>query len=214
MKKEKDLNEYPIEEALKKIKAESKARFDASVEVHINLDIDPNKQGIRFSLSLPNGTGKTKKIAVLASGKVEGADLSLTEEDLHKIDQGELKPNVDFDVLITEPRYMPILAKYAKILGPAGVMPNPKNGTVIEEVSKAIAQFKKGKTEIKTEKLAPIIHTIIGKVSFDEKSLAENYKELIGSLKANKPAKATPLWIKSIFISSTMGTSVKVKDLN
>ena len=214
MKKEKDLNEYPIEEALKKIKAESKAKFDASVEVHINLDIDPNKQGIRFSLSLPNGTGKTKKIAVLASGKVEGADLSLTEEDLHKIDQGELKPNVDFDVLITEPRYMPILAKYAKILGPAGVMPNPKNGTVTEEVSKAIAQFKKGKTEIKTEKLAPIIHTIIGKVSFDEKSLAENYKELIGSLKANKPAKATPLWIKSIFISSTMGTSVKVKDLN
>jgi len=214
MTKEKDLKEYTIEEALKKVKSESKAKFDASVEVHINLDIDPNKQNIRFSLSLPNGTGKTKKVAVLSSGKVEGADLNLAEEDLPKIDQGKIKPNVDFDVLITEPRYMPILAKYAKILGPAGVMPNPKNGTVTEEVSKAIAQFKKGKMEIKTEKLAPIIHTIIGKVSFEDKALAENYNELIGSLKANKPAKTPPLWIKSIFISSTMGSSVKVKDLN
>ena len=214
MTKEKDLNEYPIEEALKKVKAESKAKFDASIEVHINLDIDPNKQNIRFSLSLPNGTGKTKKIAVLSSGKVEGADLNLTEEDLPKIEQGKIKPNVDFDVLITEPRYMPVLAKYAKILGPAGVMPNPKNGTVTEEISKSIAQFKKGKMEIKTEKTAPIIHTIIGKVSFDDKSLADNYKELISALKANKPAKTGPLWIKSIFISSAMGPSVKVKDLD
>jgi large subunit ribosomal protein L1 len=214
MTKEKDLNEYPIEEALKKVKSESKAKFDASVEVHINLDIDPNKQNIRFSLSLPNGTGKTKKIAVLSSGKVEGADVNLTEEDLPKIEQGKIKPNVDFDILITEPRYMPVLAKYAKILGPAGAMPNPKNGTVTEEISKSISQFKKGKMEIKTEKMAPIIHTIIGKVSFDEKSLADNYIELISALKVNKPAKTVPLWIKSIFISSTMGPSVKVKDLN
>lgn len=214
MTKEKDLNEYPIEEALKKVKSESKAKFDASVEVHINLDIDPNKQNIRFSLSLPNGTGKTKKIAVLSSGKVEGADVNLTEEDLPKIEQGKIKPNVDFDILITEPRYMPVLAKYAKILGPAGAMPNPKNGTVTEEISKSISQFKKGKMEIKTEKMAPIIHTIIGKVSFDEKSLADNYNELISALKANKPAKTVPLWIKSVFISSTMGPSVKVKDLN
>ncbi len=214
MNKQKDINEYPIEEALKKVKSESKSKFDASIEVHINLDVDPNKQNIRFSLSLPNGTGKTKKIAVLSSGKVEGADINLTEEDLPKIEQGKIKPNVDFEVLITEPRYMPMLAKYAKILGPAGVMPNPKNGTVTEELSKAIAQFKKGKMEIKTEKMAPIIHTIIGKVSFDDKSLADNYKELIGALKANKPAKTVPLWIKSIFISSTMGPSVKVKDLN
>lgn len=214
MTKEKDLNEYPIEEALKKVKSESKAKFDASVEVHINLDIDPNKQNIRFSLSLPNGTGKTKKIAVLSSGKVEGADVNLTEEDLPKIEQGKIKPNVDFDILITEPRYMPVLAKYAKILGPAGAMPNPKNGTVTEEISKSISQFKKGKMEIKTEKMAPIIHTIIGKVSFDEKYLSDNYNELISALKANKPAKTVPLWIKSVFISSTMGPSVKVKDLN
>jgi large subunit ribosomal protein L1 len=214
MTKEKDLKEYTIEEALKKVKSESKAKFDASIEVHINLDIDPNKQNIRFSLSLPNGTGKTKKVAVLSSGKVEGADLNLTEEDLPKIDQGKIKPNVDFDVLITEPRYMPVLAKYAKILGPAGVMPNPKNGTVTEEIAKSIAQFKKGKMEIKTEKTAPIIHTIIGKVSFDDKSLADNYRELISALKTNKPAKTGPLWIKSIFISSTMGPSVKVRDLD
>ncbi len=214
IKNEKDLKEYSLEEAIKKVKESSKSKFDASVEVHINLDIDPNKQNIRFSLSLPNGTGKTKKIAVLSSGKVEGADVNLTEEDLPKIEQGKIKPNVDFDILITEPRYMPVLAKYAKILGPAGAMPNPKNGTVTEEISKSISQFKKGKMEIKTEKMAPIIHTIIGKVSFDEKSLADNYNELISALKANKPAKTVPLWIKSIFISSTMGPSVKVKDLN
>ncbi|HPD74243.1 MAG TPA: 50S ribosomal protein L1, partial [bacterium] len=115
IKNEKDLKEYSLEEAIKKVKESSKSKFDASVEVHINLDIDPNKQNIRFSLSLPNGTGKTKKIAVLSSGKVEGADVNLTEEDLPKIEQGKIKPNVDFDILITEPRYMPVLAKYAKI---------------------------------------------------------------------------------------------------
>ena len=212
IKNEKDLKEYFLEEAIKKVKAESKSKFDASVEIHINLDIDPNKQNIRFPLSLPHGTGKTKKIAVLSSTKVAGADLNLNEEDLPKIEQGKIKPNIDFEVLITEPRFMPVLAKYAKILGPAGVMPNPKNGTVTEDVSKALEQFKKGKMDIKTEKLAPIIHTIIGKVSFDNKSLAENYNELLSALKQSKPAKTTPLWIKSIFLTSTMGASVRVKN--
>lgn len=212
IKQEKDLKEYSLEEAIKKVKAESKSKFDASVEIHINLDIDPNKQNIRFSLSLPHGTGKAKKIAVLSSTKVAGADLNLTEEDLPKIEQGKIKPNVDFEVLISEPRFMPVLAKYAKILGPAGVMPNPKNGTVTEDISKTLEQFKKGKMDIKTEKLAPIIHTIIGKVSFDDKSLAENYNELLSALKQSKPAKTPPLWIKSVFLSSTMGASVRVKN--
>jgi len=210
MIKQKDTTEYSLEEAIKKVKVDSKAKFDASVELHINLDIDPNKQNIRFPLTLPHGTGKTKKIAVLSSTKVEEADLILKEEDLPKIDQGKIKPNVDFEVLITEPKFMPTLAKYAKILGPAGVMPNPKNGTVTEDISKAVSQFKKGKIEIKTEKLAPIIHTVIGKVSFDEKMLQENYEEVINNLKQNKPTKASPIWIKDIFLTSSMGPSVKV----
>lgn len=214
MIKQKDTNEYLLEEAIKKVKAESKAKFDASVELHINLDLDPSKQSVRFPITLPHGTGKTKKIAVLSSTKIEGADLLLKEEDLPKIDQGKIKPNVDFEVLITEPKFMSSLAKYAKILGPAGVMPNPKNGTVTEDISKAVQQFKKGKIEIKTEKLAPLIHTIIGKVSFDDQALNENFNEIISGLKQNKPAKSSPVWIKDIFLTSSMGPSVKVSQSN
>ena len=106
---------------------------------------------------------------------------------------------------------MPVLAKYAKVLGPAGLMPNPKNGTVTEDVSKAVEQFKKGKVDVKTEKLAPLIHTIIGRASFDEKALSDNYKEVITGLKQSKPAKTPPNWIKSIYLTSTMGPSVKVR---
>ncbi len=210
IEKVKDMTEYTVTDAIKKVKAESKTKFDASVELHINLDLDPTKQNIRFSIDLPHGTGKTKKIAVLSNTKVEGADIILDESGLSKLDTGKLKPNVDFEVFITEPKFMPLLAKYAKILGPAGVMPNPRNGTVTEDINKAVAQFKKGKMEIKTEKLAPLIHTIIGKVSFEEKSLEENFKEIMSSLKQNKPAKANPVWIKGAYLTSSMGPSVKL----
>jgi len=210
MKKAKDTKEYPISEAVEKVKKESKAKFDASVELHINLDIDPAKQNVRFSVSLPHGTGKSKKIAVLSSDKFEGADLVLNESDLPKIDQGKIRPNVDFEVLITEPRFMPALTKYAKVLGPAGVMPNPKNGTVTENIGKAIEEIKKGKIDVKTEKLAPLIHTTIGRVSSEEKSLEENFKEVMSVLRQNRPPKAPPIWIKSVYITSSMGPSVKV----
>jgi large subunit ribosomal protein L1 len=211
VKREKDKKEYSLEEAIKKVKSESNSKFDASVELHINLDVDPSKQNIRFPVALPHGTGKSKKIAVSASSKLEKADINLTEEDLPKIEQGKIKPNVDFEVLITEPKFMPTLAKYAKVLGPAGLMPNPKNGTVTEDVSKTVEQFKKGKIDVKIEKLAPLIHTVIGKVSFDEKALSDNYNEVITGLKQSKPAKTSPNWIKSIYLTSTMGPSVRVK---
>lgn len=210
MKKGRETQAYPINEAVKKVKAGSKAKFDATVELHINLDIDPVKQNIRFQVNLPHGTGKTKKVAVLSSKKVANADISLIEADLPKIESGEIKPKTDFEVLITEPRYMPMLAKYAKILGLAGVMPNPKNGTVSEDVEKALEQIKKGKVDIKTEKDAPLIHTIIGKTSFEDKVLEENLTEVINVLKQNKPSKTNPIWIKSIYIASSMGPSVKV----
>lgn len=215
--KDRDITPYPLTEAIKKAKFASKAKFDATVELHINLDVDQKKGdvNIRYTTVLPSGTGKTKKVAVLASKKVSNADLELTEADIEKIEKGKIKPKVDFDVLIAEPKFMPKLAKVAKILGPIGMMPNPKLGTVTENVEEAVAQVKKGKVEIKTEKDAMVIHTILGKASFDDKALAENFNEIYKTLKQVKPAKAKPEWIKSAFIATTMGPafSVALNDL-
>jgi len=210
--RQKDTNIYPVEEAIKKVKESSKEKFDSTIELHINLDLDTKKvdQPVRFSTTLPHGTGKTKKVAVLASKKVPNADLELVESDLEKIEQGKLRPKVDFDVLVSEPRFMSKLAKVARILGPAGTMPNPKTGTVSEDVEKAVEQIKKGKIEVKTEKDSPVIHTILGKTSFKEEALKENVRELINALKQNKPSKAKPEWIKSIYICSSMGPSFKI----
>jgi large subunit ribosomal protein L1 len=200
-----------IDEALKYIKESSKEKFDPSVEVHINLSLDKKSdKTVRVSATLPHGTGKETKVAVLASGKIKGADLELSEADLKKIEKGEIKPKTDFDILVTEPSYMSKVAKIAQILGPAGVMPNPKNGTVTDKVQNAVDAFKKGKQEIRNEQNAPIIHTTIGKLSFPEKNLKENFDELIASLKQNKPAKASPEWIKSVFLCSSMGQSAQV----
>ena len=202
-----------LTEALEYVKKTDKARFDSSIEVHIDCALDKSKQEtVRFSLTLPHGTGKTKKIAVMASNKIAGADLELLEGDIEKLEKGELKPKVDFEVLIVEPRFMPKLAKVAKILGPAGLMPSPKNGTVTEDVAKAVEQFKKGRLEVKTEANGSVIHTIIGKKSFTTKALEENFQELISALKANKPAKSEENWIKTVYISATMSPSVQVNN--
>ncbi|HAI63052.1 TPA: 50S ribosomal protein L1 [candidate division WWE3 bacterium] len=205
-------NTMELTEAIKKVKQMSKEKFDATVEVHINLDLDAKKQEqpVRFSLTLPNGTGKTKKVAVLASKKVAGADLELKESDIDAIQKGQIKPKVDFDTLVTEPAFMPKLAKIAKILGPAGVMPNPKTGTVSDDPEKAVSEIKKGRLDIKTEKDLPMIHTIIGKRSFTEEQLFENFMELFKTLKQNKPTKAALEWVKSVFINTSMGQSVKI----
>lgn len=205
-----DTNEYKIPDAIKRVKETSKTKFDASVETHINLDIDPTKQIVRFLITLPHGTGKTQRIAVLSDKKVEKADINLSEADLSKIEKGGIKPGTDFDIFITQPKFMPKVAKIAKILGPVGLMPNPKNGTVAENIEKAVEEFKAGKVEIRTEQKAPIIHIVIGKVSFGEKELEENLQEIIKTLKQNKPQKAKPSWIKSIFLTSSMGPSIKL----
>ena len=165
-----------ILEAIKEVKSNSKENFDATVEVHFNLDLDVSKgQTVRYSITLPHGTGKTKKVAVLASKKIEGADLELSESDIDSIVNGKIKPFVDFDIIVTEPRFMPKLAKAAKTLGPAGLMPNPKTGTVTENIEKAVADIKKGQIEVKTEKEAPLVHTFIGKVSFKDEDLMANF---------------------------------------
>lgn len=203
-----------LAEAIKEVKETSKAKFDESIEAHFNLKLDPKEQAsVRASTTLPHGTGKEVKIAVIASKKITGADLELSEADISKIEKGKLKPKKDFAILIVEPKFMEKLAKLGPILGPAGVMPNPKVGTVTEKVADAVKQFKKGKVEIKTELNSPIIHTLIGKKSFADKHLIENFSEVYSTLTQNKPPKAKQDWIKSCFISSTMGKSVKI-DLN
>lgn len=211
-KKQKDTNLYPIGEAIKKAKTASKTKFDPTIELHVNLIPDKKVElNVRFTTVLPNGTGKTKKVAVLASKKIAGADLELMETDIDKLEKSKLRPKVDFDVLVAEPKFMPKLAKAAKVLGPAGVMPNPKLGTVTEDVETAVEQLKKGKIEVKTEKDFPVIHTILGKASFEDQKLIENFEDILEGLHANKPAKAKPDWIKSIVVATSMGPGFMVK---
>jgi large subunit ribosomal protein L1 len=199
-----------IKGAIKELKAKAKEKFDATVEVHVNLDLDKN-QTIRYTTTLPHGTGKTRKIAVFGSNEVEGIDLHLTESDIAKIEKGELVAGKDFDILLTEPKYMPKIAKVAGILGPAGVMPNPKSGTVTDNILEAVKNFKLGQMEIRTEASAPIIHTLIGKISWENEKLEENFAKLITTLRQNKPAKAKPAFLKSVFVKTSMGKAVEVE---
>ena len=198
-----------VKEAIKEIKANSKEKFDATVEVHINLELEKS-QTVRYTTTLPHGTGKSKKIAVFSSEKVEGADVNLGESDIEKIQRGELVAGRDFDIIITEPKYMPKIAKVAGILGPAGVMPNPKSGTVTENITDALENFKLGQMEIRTEPAASIIHTIIGKASWEEEKLEDNLNKLVSTLRQNKPAKAKATFIKSIFVKTSMGKAVEI----
>lgn len=201
-----------IGETITKIKETSTKSFDASVEVHINLNLDKN-QNVRFTTTLPEGTGKERKVAVFSTEKVKKADLQLTEADIEKIKNGDLKPGEDFDILIAQPQYMSKIAKVAPILGPAGIMPNPKSGTVTDDVKSAVENFKSGQIEIRTEPSAPIIHTVIGKASWKNEKLEKNLKHLLSALRSNRPRGAKATWIESIYVTSTMGPSFKV-DLN
>ncbi len=204
---------YKIEDALEKVKRSSKAKFDAAIEAHINLNIDISQadQNIRTTTTLPHGTGKSKKVAVFASKKIPEADVQLTEADISKIEKGTLKPGVDFDVVVSEPKFMAKLAAAARILGPQGMMPNPKSGTVTEDVETAVSQIKKGKVELRTDPTAPIIHTIIGKQSFELKALVENFNEVISTLKQARPNKIRPEdYIKSVYVCASMSPSFKV----
>lgn len=201
-----------ISEAIKEVKANAKAKFDETIEVHFNLNLDvaQSDQQVRTTASLPHGTGKEIKVAVLASKKVPAADLNLTDSDISKLEKGGIVAGKDFDVLIVEPSFMPKLAKLGPILGPAGVMPNPKTGTVTTDVAEAVESFKKGKIELRTEPAAALIHVIIGKVSFEDKKLVENFEEVYSTLRSAKPQKAKPDWIVGCYVASTMGKSVEV----
>ena len=205
---------YTIEEAVKLVKETSFSKFDGTVEVAFKLNVDPKKadQQLRGSLVLPNGTGKTKKILVLAKGdqateaKNAGADFV---GDIDLINKIETENWFDYDVIIATPEMMPALGKIGKVLGPKGLMPNPKTGTVTMTPAKTIEDIKKGMVEYKTDTFGNV-HSIIGKVSFTEDKLAENLKYIINVIVKAKPTTVKGNYIENISISATMGPGIKI----
>jgi len=198
---------------IKEVKAGAKAKFDESVEVHVNLNVDPKKsdQQVRGVAELPNGTGKKVKIIAFTSTKKKeaeeaGADLAGGEELIDKI---KTSGKVEADIALATPEMMPKLAMIAKILGPRGLMPNPKSQTVTEKIKETIESLKKGRADFKTDNTGNI-HQIIGKVSFDENKIEENFQAFMEALKKARPEAAKGKFIKGIFLVSTMGKSVQV----
>lgn len=204
---------YSLSEALELATKTSPTKFDAAVEIHARLGVDPRQadQNIRSTVSLPHGTGKTVRVAVFApsdqhaAAKKAGADIVGEDDFLQKLD----KEDIAFDVLITLPQLMPKLGKYARVLGPRGLMPNPKSGTVSPDIIKAVAEAKAGKVEYRVDKQG-IVHLAVGKVSFGAAKLEANAKVFFESLHANKPASIKDVYVKTITITTTQGPGIKL----
>lgn len=204
---------YSLAEAVKLVKGGAKAKFDETVDVAINLGVDPkhSDQMVRGSVAMPNGLGKEVRVAVFAKGdkadvaKAAGADLVGAEDLAEKIQKGE----IDFDRCIATPDMMAVVGRIGKILGPRGLMPNPKLGTVTPDVEKAVKAAKSGNVEFRVEK-AGIVHAGVGKVSFTEDALAGNIKVFVEAVQKAKPTGAKGAYIKKLSIASTMGVGVKL----
>lgn len=206
---EKD-KKYSLTEGLELATKTNPAKFDASVELHINLGVDPRHadQNIRDNLVLPAGTGKNVRVAVFADENTEGADIAGVEEITKQLDKGQM----NFDILIATPANMAKLGKYARALGPRGLMPNPKSGTVTTDVAKAVAEAKAGRVEYRVDSTG-IVHIAIGKVSFGTAKLEENARAVLASIKSNKPNSVKGNYVKAIHLATTMGPSIVV-DVN
>ena len=204
---------YTLKEASSLVKEITTTKFDASLDIDVRLGVDPRKsnQMVRGTVSLPNGTGKTVRVLCLCTPDVEeaakaaGADYVGLDECINQIKGGWL----DFDVVIAMPSVMGKIGQVARILGPRGLMPNPKSGTVTMDVTKAISEVKQGKIDFKVDK-AGIVHTSIGKISFTPEQIAQNAKEFINTVIKLKPAAAKGTYIKSIYLSSTMSQGLKI----
>ena len=209
---------YEIEDAIDIVLNTAKANFDETIEFHTRLGVDPKQadQQVRGVLVLPNGTGKNVKVLVIAKGEKAdkaqeaGADFVGAEEMIQKI---QTENWFGFDVLITTPDMMGLVGRIGKVLGPKGLMPSPKSGTVTMDVEKAVKDVKAGKVEYRLDKTA-VIHCPIGKKSFGKEKLVENYKALLDAIIKAKPAAAKGQYVKSIAVASTMGPGVKVNNKN
>lgn len=205
---------YDLGEAVKMIKTNANTKFDETIEISMNLGLDPrhSDQSVRGVVSLPNGTGKTVRVAVFAKGdKAQeaadaGADIVGAEDLAEKIQKGEM----EFDRCIATPDMMAVVGKLGKILGPRGLMPNPKLGTVTQDVGKAIKDVKGGQVEFRAEK-AGIVHAGIGKASFSEQALTENVRVFFDAIVKNKPSGSKGTFIKKVSLSSTMGPGLKLE---
>lgn len=204
---------YSLAEALKLASETSPAKFDASVEVHVVLGVDPRQadQNIRTTVTLPHGTGKNVRVAAFVpedeveAAKKAGADVA-GEDAVQKLLD---KENLDFDILVATPQLMPKLGKYARLLGPRGLMPNPKSGTVATNVAKAVKEAKGGRVEYRVDKQA-IVHLALGKVSFGDAKLTDNAKAFFDSLTSAKPSSLKSAYIKTVNVTTTMGPGIKV----
>ena len=202
-----------LEEAIEVLKLTATTKFVESVELHANLNIDPKyaDQQLRTTVTLPNGVGKQVKIAVLtdeenfAEANSAGADIVGNDDLIEQINQG----NIEFDLLITTPNMMPKLAKLGRVLGPKGLMPSPKSGTVTTSLEATLSEFKKGKFEYKADKTG-IVHVNFGKADFENNKLVENLTALYKSIEQNRPSGVKGKYFKSLFICTTMGPSIKL----
>jgi large subunit ribosomal protein L1 len=205
---------YTLEEALTLAATTNPVKFDATVELHINLGVDPRHadQNIRDNLVLPQGTGKKIVVAVFAdvddaeAGKKAGADIVGEDAIVKLLEKG----STSFDILVATPSFMPKLGKYARLLGPRGLMPNPKSGTVTTDVNKAVAEAKAGRVEFRVDSTG-IIHMGVGKVSFGKDKLLQNVQAVIASVKSNKPSSVKGSYVKAIHVTTTMGPSINVE---
>lgn len=208
---------YTLDEAVKLVKETSVSKFDGSVEIAMRLNLDTRKsdQQLRGAIVLPSGTGKEKKVLVVANGdyakaaKEAGADFVGDVDILTKIEKENW---LDFDVMIATPDMMPLLGKLGKVLGPKGLMPNPKTGTVTTDVKKAISDVKKGRVEYRTDSYGNV-HGLVGKVSFAEEALKENIKAFVSVILKSKPSVVKGIYVKNVSLSTTMGPGIKL-DIN
>lgn len=207
---------YSLKEAVELAIATSPVKFDATLEMHFRLGVDPRQadQNIRSTVTLPAGTGKDIRVAVFApldvckAAKAAGANIAEDEEFTERLEKEQL----DFDVLISTPQYMPKLGKFARLLGPKGLMPNPKAGTVTTDIEKAVKEAKAGKIEYRVDKQA-IVHVGLGKVSFGADKLMENINAFTESLKSQKPASIKGQYVKSVYMTTSMGPSILVENI-